>query len=717
MGTITKLQFKPGIHREGTQFAEGGSWYDCDKVRFRSGNPEKIGGWVKATTNYFKGVARTLWNWTLITGANAGKNCLALGTHKKIYIEESGVFYDITPTRYTSTSADPITTGSAGTTTHTFTTAAAHAAAVGDYFTISGLTADLDGICADSYTDPFTTTAASSGLVRVDTGTAHYAAVGDTVTFSGTTGFDGIPAGDFNIAHTILEILSATAYTINATTVATAGNVNGGGSVTALYLGRINKEFEVLSVPTTTSVTFQTDKACTTGAVTGGGASVSAAFQISIGFSINIVGGGWGTGTWSRQTWSSPLLSSISGVSMRIWSIDNFGEDLVFCTRDGPLYTWDATNGLTTRGVLVSSLGGASDVPAQTSIVVVTDDRHVLSIGSTDIATTVFDPLLIRWCDQEDLTNWTPDVDNTAGDKRIPMGSYVVAAKKARQETLIWTDTSLHSLQFTGPPYTFGIQTLAENTDIIGPNAAVNVNNVTYWMGKTKFWTYSGRVENLPCDVQRFVFDNVNLQQAGQIYGTSNANFTEVTWFYCDTTSTEVNRYVTYNYEQHVWTIGSMNRSAMMVCPGRDAFPYATADGEDDDGTLYVHELGYDDGSTNPPTPIEAYIESADISIQDGDRIMFVDRIIPDITFTRSTVDDPAAIVTIQAKKFPGQAIQSEDSRNVTKEISATVDQFTNQVWARLRGREIRLKLSSTAAGVSWILGAVRVALRLDGRQ
>lgn len=714
--TIQKLLFKPGIHRESTAYAEQGSWYDCDKIRFRSGNPEKIGGWVKATTAAYKGVARVLMNWTLLP-VNNNKDCLAIGTNKKFYIEESGVFNDITPIRYSDPAQNnAVTSGSAGGFVHTYTTGAAHGAVAGDYVTLSGI-ANVDGICTSTYTNPFTTTAVGSGIVNVNTTTAHYALVGQTVTFSGTTGFAGIPAGDFNTALVIQEITSPTSFVVSVATTATSV-ANGGGSVTAVFLNRLNREFEVLSAPTTTTITFQTDTPCTTGGVSGGGAACVAAFQISIGFSINITGGGWGTGTWSRQTWSSALTSSISAISMRIWSVDNYGEDLVFCTRDGPLYYWDATSGLTARGVLVSSLGGASAVPTQTSIVCVTDDRHVLAIGTQDRVTTAFDPLLIRWCNQEDIANWTPAITNTAGSQRIPLGSYVVAALTARQETLIWTDRSLHSLQFTGPPYTFSLQTLAENTGIAGPNACVNINNVTYWMDNNRFWMYSGRVQNLPCDVQRYVFDDINPQQLSQVYATTNEGFTEVTWFYCSMNSNTVDRYVSYHYEDKLWTIGTMPRSAMLQCSGRNGAVYATDGGyTTDDGTLYIHETGYDDGSTNPPSAITAYIESADFDIAAGDKIMFADRVIPDLTFGRSAVNNPSVSVTITAKKFPGQADQSSDARSVSKSITATVDQYTNQVWARLRGRSMRLKISSTTSGVCWLLGAVRINVRADGRQ
>jgi hypothetical protein len=710
---IATVDFAPGIRRESTAFSEKGRWYDGDKVRFRAGKPEKMGGWVKVTDSTFKGVARTLHNWTLLDG----KDCLAIGTHKKIYIEQAGTFYDITPIRYTDTNTDPITTGTAGGTVHTYTTTNPHGAAVGDFFTISDA-ADVDGICSDAYTNPFRTTAGGSGLVEVSSPTAHFVVAGDTVTFSGTTGFDGIPSGDFNTSHVVLEVTSPTKYLIQVATNATAGGVIAGGSVTAEYLSRLNREFEILSTPTTSTLTFETQTPCTTGGVTGGGTDVVAAFQISIGFAVNITGAGWGAGTWSRGTWGSPVTSSVSNISMRIWSIDNFGEDLIFCPRDGFLYYWDATNGLSTRAVLVSSLAGADSVPTQTSIVRVTDDRHVLAIGATDRNTTAFDPLLIRWCDQEDPANWMPAITNTAGDQRISKGSYVMAALTSRQETLIWTEQSLHSLQFSGPPYTFSLQTLAENTNIAGPNAAANVNNVTYWMGQNQFWVYSGRVEKLPCEVLRYVFEDFNRDQISQVYATTNDAFAEITWFYCSEESDQIDKYVTFNYEQGCWYFGTLPRTAMMQCQNRGGLPYACDGGYDeDDGTLYIHEVGYDDGSTNPPSPITAYVESADFDVAEGNKLIFADRIIPDMTFSRSTVEDPSVAVVITAKKFPGQDTQSADSREISKVVTASVDRYTNQVWARLRGRSMRLRVESNELGVCWLLGSFRVNIRQDGRQ
>lgn len=622
MGLI-KLDFKPGINRELTSYAEEGHWYDCDKIRFRQGRPEKIGGWVKATTALFKGVCRTLFNWTLLDA----KDCLFIGTSKKAYIEYTGTFNDITPIRFTETKANPITTGSAGSFIQTYTTTAAHGASVGDFVTISGASA-----------------------------------------------VDGIPAGD------------------------------------------LNQEFEILTVPTTTTFTFRTATAASVGGVTGGGATVTAAFQVSIGLTYNITGGGWGTGTWSRQTWGSPINSTVSGINSRVWGVDNFGEDLIFCLRDGPLFYWDATGGLTTRATYVKDNMSASDVPDQVSIVKVTSERHVVAIGATDTATTIFDPLLIRWSSSEDPYNWTPAITNTAGFQRIPTGSYVVAAVKARQELLIWTDVSLHSLQYTGAPFTFSLQTIDENCNIAGPNAVANANNVTYWMGKNRFWMYSGRAQNLPCTVQRYVFDNINYEELGQVHTSVNENFTEVTWYYCSADSIQIDRYVTYNYVDNLWTYGSLARTAMLFCPGRGAYPYGTAGGYDsDDGTLYIHESGYDDGSTNPPSAITAYIESADFTLDSGNKILFADRLIPDLTFERSTATTPSATVSIEAKKFSGDGILATDNRSIVK--TATVTQYTPQVWVRIRGRQMRFKITSTGTGVCWLLGSVRLNVRQDGVQ
>lgn len=710
---INKLTFAPGINREGTEYAEKGGWYDCDNVRFRSGNPEKIGGWERTSDTNFKGVCRAMMNWTLLDGTD----CIALGTHKKFYIENNNLFYDITPLRTTAVTANPITSGAAGGTTHTYTVTAAHGAGVGDIVVISNA-ANVDGICTSTYTNPFKTSTAGSTYITVTTPTPHYALVNQIVTISGATGFDGIPSGNFNTSFVVLEVPTTTSFTIAVATGCTVGLVTGGGTVTAVFLDRLNREFEIVAVPSVLSFTFTTDTPCTAGAVTGGGATVSAAFQISVGQAINFSGTGWGAGTWSRGTWSSAFTSAVVNISLRIWSISNFGEDLVFCVRGGAIYYWDATTSTGSRAVLLSSLTGASDVPAKASIVMTTDDRHVLAIGCTDRTTGVFDPLLIRWSDDEDAANWTPSITNTAGAQRIPLGSYAVAAIVSRQETLIWTERSLHSLQFSGPPYTFDLQTLAERVSIAGPNAAANVNSVTYWMGKDRFWTYSGRVEELDSTVQRYVFDNINIQQMAQVYAAVNDGHEEITWFYCSASSDTIDRSVSYDYGENLWVIGSMARTAYVNCQGRGGYPFATYGGyPTDNGLLLMHERGADDGTTNPASPINAYIESSDFDIGDGDSLMFVDRVIPDVTFGNSTASNASLTLSVEAKNFPGDTIKSTDTRTVAKTVSGTVDEYTKQVWVRIRGRHMRVKYQSTAAGVNWLLGALRINSRTDGKQ
>ena len=713
--TIVKIAFAPGIKREGTQYSEEGSWYDCDKVRFRGRYPEKLGGWTRYTDGGIKGVVRNLHNWTLLDS----KNCLALGTNKKIYIEQGGRLNNITPIRFTDTNTNPITTEVSGDDTlQTYTTSAAHGAFVGDTVILSDV-ANVDGICTSTGTDIITTGPPGSNQLTIS-GFTHYAEVGDTVTISGASTFDGIADTEINAAHTIITTPTPESFVVQVSATATAGYTTGGGAISLEFLARLNREFVIVSVPTSTTFVFQTQTSCTTGGVTGGGAA-TAAFEANIGLPFNVLGTGWGTGYWSRGAWGGPSTLASTGIALRLWGIDNYGEDLVFCVRDGPLYLWDATNGFSTRGQLISGLPGASEVPTQTSIVLVTDDRHVISVGSTNRITLAFDPLLIRWSDQEDYLNWTPSITTTAGSIRIPSGSYAVAALKTRQETLIWTDVSLHSLQFSGPPYTFSLQTLDENINIVGPKAAATVNGVTYWMGINRFWVYSGRVEPLPCSVQRYVFNNFNRNQAAQTHAYINEEFSEVTWLYCDASSDTINRYVTFNYQQNIWYYGSMERTAMLVCAGRGGFPYGAQGGYTADASLYVHESGYDDGSTNPPSAIEAYLESADFSVDTGNKIIFADRIIPDVTFDRSVIDAPQMNIWVRAKKFPGSPVQDTDIREIQKDggsaLFSVLTEATRQVWARLRGREMRIRYETTEAGVCWLVGDLRMNIRQDGVQ
>lgn len=620
MKTFQKLAFKPGIDREGTNYAAEGGWWDCDRVRFRNGMPETIGGWSKFSSTQFLGTARKLLNWQTLLGADL----LALATSKKLYIENGGGFYDITPIRSSVTLANPITTGTAGASIVTITTAVAHGASAGDYVTVSG-----------------------------------------------ATGFDGI---------------------------ATAA---------------LNQEFEILTVPSTTTLTVQTNDGCTAGAVTGGGAAVTLAFQISVGSDVSVSGTGWGVGTWGRGAWGSEaLVSAGSANQIRLWSLTNYGEDLVMGMRGGAIYYWDATAGLAVRGVELSTLGGASGVPPQVGTVLVTQDRHMIALGATELISGVFDPLLIRWSNQEEVMNWTPASTNTAGDYRLTSGSYIVTGQVTRDEVLVWTDVSLHSMRYSGPPYTFDIRQIGDNVSIAGPNAAVTANNVTYWMGRDKFYMYNGVAQTLPCSVRRYVFNDLDRSQATQIHAGLNEQHSEVWWFYCSQGSVDLDKYVVFNYAENVWYYGTLQRSAWVNASIRGQ-PYATWG-----GYLYAHEEGIDDGSTNPPSSLNAFIESTDFDIQDGTSFYFVERLLPDFRFDMSTATTPTAVVTVKARDFPGQAYRSGAADNVTRTVEAPVEQYTEEVWMRLRGRHLALRVASSSdAGTAWQIGMPRISVRTDGRR
>lgn len=620
MKTLQKLMFKPGINREGTNYAAEGFWWDCDRVRFRNGMPETIGGWTKFSNTQFLGTARKLLNWQTLLGVDL----LALATSKKLYIENGGGFYDITPIRSTVVEANPITTGTAG-----------------------------------------------SSIVTIDTTAAHGALAGDFVTISGATGFDGI---------------------------ATAA---------------LNQEFEILTVPSTTTFTVDTGDGCTAGATNGGGAAVTLAFQISIGSDVAVSGTGWGVGTWGRGAWGSEaLVSAGSANQIRLWSLTNYGEDLVTAVRGGAIYYWDATAGLAVRGVLLSSLGGASGVPDQVGTVLVTQDRHMIALGAEELVSSVFDPLLIRWSNQEEVMNWTPATTNTAGDYRLTSGSYIVTGQVTRDEVLVWTDVSLHSMRYSGPPYTFDIRQIGDNVSIAGPNAVVTANNVTYWMGRDKFYVYNGVAQTLPCSVRRYVFEDIDRTQATQIHAGLNEQHSEIWWFYCSEGSLDIDRYVVYNYAEQVWYYGTMSRSAWTNASIRGQ-PYATWG-----GYLYAHEEGIDDGSTNPPSSLNSYIESSDFDIEDGTLFYFVERLLPDLRFSRSTAASPVAIITMKARDFPGQGYRAGTAKNITRSVETPVEEYTNEVWMRLRGRQLAIKTASpSTAGTAWQIGAPRISVRTDGRR
>ncbi len=620
---LTKLQFRPGINREGTNYSNEGGWYDGDKIRFRSGFVERIGGWAKVGTAAFNGTCRKLHDFVTL----ASENLLFMGTNTKVYLEDSGVLNDITPIRRT------VTLG----------------------------------------TNPLTTQSAGTGVVRV-TDVGHGATLGDFVTFSGATAVDGLTTGD------------------------------------------LNKEQEVTAVIDNDNYEVNTGGVCTAGSTAGGGSAVDAVYQINIGLNTTILGPGWGAGTWGRFTWGSGA-GSLAGQTLRLWFADDFGEDLLMNIADGNIYYWDASSTVTTRAVPLSSLAGASDVPTVARKVLVSEvDRHVLCFGANPLGETAQDPLLIRWSSQESPTDWTPTATNTAGDLRLSQGSEIVTALRTSRQILIWTDHSLHSLQFLGPPYTFGTALLGDNIRIAGPNTAISVNDIVFWMGQENFYMYDGRIQPIPCSVRQYVFNDINRNQSFKFHAGSLASQSEVWWYYCSESSEEIDRYVVYNYLEQTWYYGNLARTAWNDrASGQRSYPQAASV----DQYLYDQEFGLDDGSTSPATPVDAFVQSSDFDIGDGDQFMFIRRIIPDLNFSTSTAATPEVEFTMTARNYNGNVTgQGTDSGDVIRSsVVSGQDNYTNQLFMRLRGRQMNLKVSSDTTGVKWRLGSPRLEMRPDGRR
>ena len=626
---LSKLQFRPGINRETTSYANEGGWFDGDKIRFRYGVPEKIGGWGVATENTFLGTCRALKPFVALDGTVF----MGVGTHLKYYIEEGGEYYDITPIRLTTAAGDVT----------------------------------------------FTATDGSAILTVSDT--AHGAVEGDFVTFSGATSFGGnITADVINQEYQIASIVDDDNYTISAKD--TSGN---------------------------------TVSANASDAGSGkGGASTVGVYQINTGLDTSVVGTGWGTGTWGRDAWGSSLASAAS-TTLRIWTHDNFGEDLIINVRDAGIYYWDKTLGVSSRATALSDLVGADfTTPTIAKQVLVSDvDRHIIAFGcDPENAIGTQDPLLIRFSDQENPLVWQTLPTNTAGDLRIGSGSEIVTAVETRQQILVFTDVSLHSMQFLGPPFTFGINMISENISIMSPLAAIAHDDAVYWMGFEEFYVYGGQVQRIPCAVRSYVFDDFNREQKEKVFAALNSAYNEVWWFYPSSASSEVDRYVVFNFQEQAWYYGTLTRTAW-VDRGINDYPIATYT----DGRQYFHELGLDDGTTVPTTPISAYVESSQIDIGEGEQFAFIRRIIPDVTFENSTATSPTVTFTTKVRNFPGGDYLNSDAADTTRTATTPVEQFTNQVHLRLRGRSFALRISSDESQVQWRLGSPRLDIRPDGRR
>jgi hypothetical protein len=689
---LQKVLFKPGVNRENTRYTNEGGWYECDKVRFRQGTPEVIGGWQQISGYTYNGVCRSLWNWVTL----GNLNLVGVGTNTKFYIEQGGNYNDITPIRTTVTlGANPFSAN--GTTTVTVT-------AVG-----------------------------------------HGATTGTFVTFSGAT---GTYASTFNAQYQI-TVTGADAYTITVPTALTAGAY--------------------------------------------GGSAVSAAYQVNAGSAYAVPLTGWGAGTWGAGVWGT---GGTSATSIQLWNQINYGEDLIYGPRGGAIYYWDAGSGVTTRGVLLSSLGGTVtftnasptvvtstvaytegaalqfsggslptgitagvtyyvfevtgltfklltaagaavntsstgsgavsnivDIPVvQNNLTVSDTSRFVIVFGCNDYGSSTMDPMLIRWSGQNDPYNWTPDPTNQAGFTRLSHGSQIVTTVQTRQEIVVFTDSSIYSLQYLGPPYVWAPQLLGDNISIMSPNAAVIASGVVYWMGVDKFYAYDGRVQTLNCDLRRYVFQDLNQEQALQVLCGTNEGFNEVWWFYCSANSNLIDKYVVYNYVEKVWYYGTMARTAWLDS-GLRAYPLAAVyNSTTSTGNLVNHEQGLNDNATSTTAAIDAYISSSEFDIGDGHNFGFVWRVLPDLTFGNST-NSPASAVPVVTMTLYGltnsgsgrtssanQPVSSSSAYDITEE-------FTGQIYTRMRGRQMIFKVGSNQINTTWQLGAPRIDIRPDGRR
>lgn len=490
-----------------------------------------------------------------------------------------------------------------------------------------------------------------------------------------------------------------------------SGAVSLGGNVIATVL---NGEYPVTRVIDADTYEITLGVTANASDVGNGGASVVGIYQINSGLDTSVYGTGWGSGPWARGTWSSGSTTTIPGAQLRIWSHDNFGEDLVMGIHDGGIYYWDASLGLNNRAIPLSALPGANAAPTIAKSVIVSErDRHVIAFGCDPESTPgVQDPLTIRFSDQENAAEWAATDTTTAGELRISTGSEIVGAIQTKQQIVVFTDISVHAMQYIGDPYTFGIQEVSSSVSLMSPNAMVAVGDQVFWMGKSEFYLYDGTVTQIPCDVKEYVFNSLNNQQGLKVYAGHCSSFSEVWWLYPAGSSTENNRYVVYNYEQKVWYYGAMARTAW-VDRGVLGYPIAASP----DGYVYYQENGLDDGSNNPPTALNAYIESSVVDMGEGDQFMFATRVIPDLTFRNSTVPFPAATFTMNARNFPGDAFSNNYANTVTKTTSIPVEQYTDQVFIRLRGRSMSIRVESNAIGTAWRLGDPRLDLRLDGRK
>jgi len=803
---LQKLTLRPGINKEGTNYTNEGGWFDCDKIRFRSGNAEKIGGWTRLSNNVFVGICRALWNW----GTLAGANLLGVGTSKKYYVEQGGVYNDITPlllntsgNTVTTLGASPLSTTNGSAIVTVTDTVSGISPSAGDYIiltstaTVGGLTISGEYIVTKqnsifqyeiTASTTATSTASGGGTVTVkyeypignDTYTVNtgwgagswsptdtvglnvnpFSATGGSTTVTVTQTAHGYlkTAGAFtvgaqykivSVGTTSFTSIGASANTVG--TVFTATGVGSGTGTASIAWVAFTGVTNLTATPTTFSISGTSGFATGTYGmygITATNVAVPAAwlnstFELTYvnanTYTITMVApaayGSVGGGSaviaypqYGSRPWGSAADVGIAQ-QLRIWSNDNFGQDLIIAPRGGGIYYWSATSGVSTRAILLNTLSTAQGfsgqfVPNTTNQILGSAiQRFVVAFGANPYdpsnANTTFDPLLVRWSDQENPYEWVPAVTNQSGEYRLNIGSYIVCAKSTRQEILVWSDAAIYSMQYLGPPYVWGFQLLQDNISIMGPNASITVNNITYWMGTDKFYKYTGRVETLSSTLRQYVYQDINQNQNFQVFAGSIEGYNEIWWFYCSADSAIVDRYVIYDYLDDVWAYGTMSRTAWLDS-GLRTFPMG-ADAAN--FRILYHENGNDDVSGLTPVPINAYVQSSDFDIGDGMNFGFVWRILPDLTFNGSSANLPEVTMTVLPRVNSGTAYGAPNNprvpsaQNYTTRGTYAVQQFTGQVYTRIRGRQMAYRIESNGLGVAWQMGYPRIDIRPDGRR
>jgi hypothetical protein len=698
---LQKILLKPGVNRENTRYTNEGGWYQSDKVRFRQGTPEKIGGWARISVSSFLGVCRSLWNWITLENLNL----LGVGTNLKFYLENGGQYYDITPIR-----------------------------------------------SAAILSNPFATVNLSTTVTVTDV--AHGAVTGDFVTFSNVAPVGGL---DLN-AEFQVTVIDPDVYTI--TTVAATSTASGGGStVQAVY--EINT-----GLPFETPLTGWGAGAWNAGSWGFGGTSTSALrlwsqsnfgedlilgfrggplyyWDASFGlapasFTVTIASPAVVTSTVSLLD-KTPVILTNTGYPSALPTGLSVGTTYYVKGTGGTTFNLSLTPGgaaINTSGsqsgthyilpnaIPVTSLDGATAVPVIQNFLFVSDvSRFVFCFGTNDplsATPNAIDPMLIRWSDQESVVDWSPTATNQAGSIRLSHGTEIITAIQTRQEIVVWTDSTVYSLQYLGPPFVWGVQLLGDNISILGQNAVAQASGVVYWMGTDKFYSYDGRINTLNCDLRKYVYQDINLSQNQQCFGSTNEGFNEVWWFYCSANSTEIDRYVIYNYLENTWYYGTMNRTAWLDSGLRN-YPIAASPLTATTGNIVNHEFGNDDNVTGTPAAIDAYISSAEFDIGDGNNFAFVWRMLPDLSFSGSDASPtPQLTMTLYPMQNSGSGTGTPVAANVDKLTGAQyviTEGFTGQVYTRVRGRQMILKVGSNQLGTSWQLGATRIDIRQDGRR